>query len=56
MKPGTELEMRRADGRHVRGQALVGSLYCAVGQDILLSRCLSPPKRINECSENVKES
>ena len=33
--------------REVRVQALAGALCCVLGQDTLLSQCLSPPRSIN---------
>ena len=33
--------------REVRVRALTGSLCCVLGQDTLLSQCLSPPRSIN---------
>ena len=33
--------------REVRVRALAGSLCCVLGQDTLLSQCLSPPRSIN---------
>ena len=32
-------------GRAVRDRALAEALRCVLGQDTLLSRCLSPPRR-----------
>ena len=33
--------------REVRVRSLAGSLCCVLGQDTLLSQCLSPPRSIN---------
>ena len=38
---------RSTPERALRVRALAGTLCCVLGQDTLLSRCLSPPRCIN---------
>ena len=40
----------------VRVRALAGSLCCVLGQEILLSQCLSPPRSINGYQQTVRET
>ena len=37
-------------------RALAGSLCCVLGQDTLLSQCLSPPRGINVYQQTVSET
>ena len=39
--------------REVLVRALAGSLCCVLGQDTLLSQCLSPPRSTNEYRRNA---
>ena len=39
--------MASIQDRAVRVRALAGTLCCVLGQDTLLSQCLSPPRCIN---------
>ena len=38
------------------GSALTGSLCCVLGQNTLLSQCLSPPRSINWYQQTVRET
>ena len=42
--------------REVLVRALAGSLCCVLGQDTLLSQCLSPPRSINGYQQTVRET
>ena len=42
--------------KEVRVRVLAGSLCCVVGQDTLLSQCLSPPRSINGYPRTVRET
>ena len=42
--------------REVPVRALAGSLCCVLGQDTLLSQCLSPPRSINGYQQTVRET
>ena len=44
------------DSRQVRVRALAESLCCVLGQDTLLSQCLSPPRSINGYQQTVRET
>ena len=41
--------------REVWVRVLAGSLCCVLGQDTLLSQCLSPPRSINGYQRNAGE-
>ena len=43
-------------GSKVRVRALARSLCCVLGQDTLLSQCLSPPRSINGYQQTVRET
>ena len=49
-------ELDRTPDQEVSVRAPAGSLCCVLGQDTLLSQCLSPSRSINEYRRTVRET